>query len=304
MMNNNHIQYFNGLQQETAKFQNEARGYDRQRRVEEDKLKNIRLSQLQLEEKLRNISNELGQEIRTAKIEEEKNIRLKQAMASEHQAILQMTSELQGIEADETAQKQTFVKEMESLNNEIDFLLCQKENERLIQLLEGETVQSLVDTKLSAVMSEIMEVEGGNNNNNHTSAVDEMNAAAWTEISANITEGMKELLEAEEKVGSALDERKELEKIVKGLREKFAAANQNLGQMEIGSLEAKWQQKYSDDTNDDYMEDVEGKAVSNGNNSGSGSTAVHMELFYDNAEDSYSGPVFDANARGNVGIAC
>ena len=301
MMNNNHIQYFNGLQQETSKFQNEARNYDRQRRVEEDKLKNIRLSQLQLEEKLRNISNELGQEIRTAKIEEEKNIRLKQAMASEHQAILQMTSELQGIEADETMQKQTFVKEMESLNNEIDFLLCQKENERLIQLLEGETVQSLVDTKLSAVMSEIM--EGGKNNNTNTS-VDEMNAAAWTDISANITEGMKEILEAGEKVGSALDERKELEKIVKGLREKFAAANQNLGQMEIGSLEAKWEQKYSDDTNDDYMEDVEGKAVSNGNSSGSGSTAVHMELFYDNAEDSYSGPVFDANARGNVGIAC
>lgn len=302
MMNNNHIQYFNGLQQETSKFQNEARNYDRQRRVEEDKLKNIRLSQLQLEEKLRNISNELGQEIRTAKIEEEKNIRLKQAMASEHQAILQMTSELQGIEADETMQKQTFVKEMESLNNEIDFLLCQKENERLIQLLEGETVQSLVDTKLSAVMSEIM--EGGKNNNTNTS-VDEMNAAAWTDISSNITEGMKEILEAGEKVGSALDERKELEKIVKGLREKFAAANQNLGQMEIGSLEAKWEQKYSDDTNDDYMEDVEGKAVSNGNSSGSGSTAVHMELFYDNEEDSsYSGPVFDANARGNVGIAC
>jgi len=66
-------------------------------------------------------------------------------------------------------------------------------------------------------------MEGGNSNS--TSAVDEMNAAAWTEISANITEGMKEILEAEEKVGSALDERKELEKIVKGLREKFAAAN-------------------------------------------------------------------------------
>lgn len=74
--------------------------------------------------------------------------------------------------------------------------------------------------------------------------------------------------------------------------------------MEIGSLEAKWEQKYSEDTNDDYMEDVEGKAVSNGNNSGSGSTAVHMELFYDNAEESYGGPVFDANSANNVGMAC
>ena len=73
--------------------------------------------------------------------------------------------------------------------------------------------------------------------------------------------------------------------------------------MEIGSLEAKWEQKYSDETSDDYMEDVEG-TVSNGNNSGSGSTAVHMELFYDNAEESYGGPVFDASSGNKVGFAC
>jgi hypothetical protein len=79
----------------------------------------------------------------------------------------------------------------------------------------------------------------------------------------------------------------------------ISPTHQNLGQMEIGSLEAKWEQKY--DTNDDYMEDVEGKAVSNDN---SGSTAVHMELFYDNAEESYGGPVFDASSRNNVGVAC
>lgn len=70
--------------------------------------------------------------------------------------------------------------------------------------------------------------------------------------------------------------------------------------MEIGSLEAKWEQKYSEDTNDDSMEGIEG-TVSNGNNSGS--TAVHMELFYDNAEESYGGPVFDASS-GKMGMAC
>ena len=99
-MNSQHIQYFNGLQQETQKFQNEARTYDRQRRLEEDKLKNVRLTQLQLEERLRNIANELGQEIRNKKIEEEKHFRLRQAMASDHQAIIQMTNELQGLEAE------------------------------------------------------------------------------------------------------------------------------------------------------------------------------------------------------------
>lgn len=217
-MNSQTLQYFNGLQQETQKFQNESRTYDRQRRIEEENLKNIRLTQLQLEEKLRNISNELGQEIRTKKIEEEKHVRLRQAMASDHQAIIQITSELPGLEADETAEKTKFVKEMESGLDEIDFLLHQRENERLIRLLEGETVKSLVDTKLAAVMSEIG-VGGG-------SSADEMNNAAWTEISANVKEGLNDILDAEERVSVALKERKELEHLVVGLRQKFAAENQ------------------------------------------------------------------------------
>jgi hypothetical protein len=209
-MNSQHIQYFNGLQQETQKLHNEARVYDRQRRSEEEKLKNIRMTQLELEEKLRNIANDLGQEIRTKKIAEERNVRLKQVIASDHQSILQMTSELQGIDADETKQQRMFVKEMESLNNEIDFLLNQRENERLLRLLEGGTVKSLVDTKMTALMSESERANGADE------------AAVWT----NITDGLTDILEAEEKVALALDERKELENLVKGLREKFAANNQ------------------------------------------------------------------------------
>ena len=139
-------------------------------------------------------------------------------MASDHQAIIQITSELQGLEADETAEKTKFVKEMESGLDEIDFLLHQRENERLIRLLEGETVKSLVDTKLAAVMSEIG-VGGG-------SSADEMNNAAWTEISATVKEGLNDILDAEERVSVALKERKELEHLVVGLRQKFAAENQ------------------------------------------------------------------------------
>lgn len=217
-MNSQHLQYFNGLQQETQKFQNESRAYDRQRRVEEEHLKNIRLTQLQLEEKLRNISNELGQEIRTKKIEEEKHVRLRQAMASDHQAIIQITSELQGLDADETAEKTKFVKEMESGLHERDFLLQQRENERFVRLLEGETVKSLVDTKLAALMKEIGVVGG--------SSADEMNNAAWKEISAIVTEGTAAVLDAEERVDAALKERKELEHLVVGLRQKFASENQ------------------------------------------------------------------------------
>ncbi len=139
-------------------------------------------------------------------------------MASDHQAIIQITSELQGLDSDETTEKTKFVKEMESGLHEIDFLLQQRENERLIRLLEGETVKSLVDTKLAAVMSEIG-VGGG-------SSADEMNNAAWKEISATVMEGMNGILDVEERVDVALKERKELEHLVVGLRQKFAAENQ------------------------------------------------------------------------------
>jgi hypothetical protein len=71
--------------------------------------------------------------------------------------------------------------------------------------------------------------------------------------------------------------------------------------MEVGGLEAKWEQQFAEDSNDTMNEDG-GKSTSNHvHPSGS---AVHMELFYDAEESSYSGPVHDAHGRNNVGYAC
>lgn len=75
--------------------------------------------------------------------------------------------------------------------------------------------------------------------------------------------------------------------------------------MEIGSLEAKWEQKFSEDSND-MMDDVEGgeQGAPTANPEHSAGSAVHMELFYDGQEPSYSGPVHDVHGRNNVGYAC
>ena len=78
--------------------------------------------------------------------------------------------------------------------------------------------------------------------------------------------------------------------------------------MEMTSLEAKWEQKYTEDSND-MMDDVEGgeqntSSASKSNPVSSAGSAVHMELFYDEQEPSYSGPVHDTNGRNNVGYAC
>ncbi len=78
--------------------------------------------------------------------------------------------------------------------------------------------------------------------------------------------------------------------------------------MEMNSLEAKWEQKYTEDSND-MMDDVEGgeqnaSSASKSNLVNSAGSAVHMELFYDEQVPSYSGPVHDTNGRNNVGYAC
>lgn len=56
------------------------------------------------------------------------------------------------------------------------------------------------------------------------------------------------------------------------------------------------------------MDDVEGgeqSSTSSSNPVNSAGSAVHMELFYDEQEPSYSGPaVHDTNGRNNVGYAC
>ena len=55
------------------------------------------------------------------------------------------------------------------------------------------------------------------------------------------------------------------------------------------------------------MDDVEGgeqSSTSSSNPVTSAGSAVHMELFYDEQEPSYSGPVHDTNGRNNVGYAC
>ena len=62
-----------------------------------------------------------------------------------------------------------------------------------------------------------------------------------------------------------------------------------------------------EDSND-VMDDVEGEqnasSASKSNPVNPAGSAVHMELFYDEQEPSYSGPVHDTNGRNNVGYAC
>ena len=83
---------------------------------------------------------------------------------------------------------------------------------------------------------------------------------------------------------------------------------QNIGEMEIADLEAKWEQNYQ------YNDQEEGQEEHGGSDEVTGgkdrihsagvdeSSPIHMQMFYDAQE--YEGPVYDANSANGIGQAC
>ena len=84
--------------------------------------------------------------------------------------------------------------------------------------------------------------------------------------------------------------------------------------MEVDDLEAKWEQQYEYNNNDEeeenvdrgdgsnMMEEVNGDKVMNT----SATAPVHMELFYNGSSQDYNGSaaVHDSSSANNVGYAC
>ncbi|KAL7442873.1 hypothetical protein ACHAXH_009438, partial [Discostella pseudostelligera] len=67
---------------------------------------------------------------------------------------------------------------------------------------------------------------------------------SWSDMAARIKEEVAGLIEVEDSRNALLKEGNELEKCLGQLRAKFLSEQNNLGQMEIDDLEAKWEQQY------------------------------------------------------------
>ena len=84
---------------------------------------------------------------------------------------------------------------------------------------------------------------------------------------------------------------------------------QNIGELEIADLEAKWEQNYQYNGQEEEQgeqgngeEVAGGKEVNHSAGVGGDTSPIHMQMFYDAQE--YDGPVYDANSANGIGQAC
>ncbi|KAL3783946.1 hypothetical protein ACHAW5_010460 [Stephanodiscus triporus] len=272
-MNTVQAQQFAALQKATASYNNDAKMADHMRRREADVMSRAAEQNRRDEEELRIAHGELGEETRKQKDHEIEKKRYKHAVETDRQSIVKITSELKGIEADEREQKTQFVKEMESLNNENDFILTHRENKKMSQLLDAETVNWFVEIKLNATMKH------GIDGVDEMQMVDE--SERWSEDATRAKDELAGLIEIEGRSSELTKKMNELEKFLQQLRAKFLLEHSNLGQIETNDLEAKWMNAFEEDGGEDTTDNEGGKAA---NGLTGGPSTIHMDLFYSDHE--------------------
>ena len=192
---------------------------------------------------------------------------------------------------------------MECLNNENDVILTFRENKKTSLLLDVDNVTWLVETKLDDFVK---------NNDNHQLLSSE-EKHSWNDIAGRIKVEVGGLFEVEEARNALAKEGSELEKCLEQLRAKFLSeqnvslsstrhmneivcnmyssahtvhhhTRQNLGQMEIDDLEAKWEQQYECNASDEEAGEnsmvYDSEQPMNTSSEVAGETQVHMELFH------------------------
>jgi len=102
---------------------------------------------------------------------------------------------------------------MESLNNENDFILTHRENKKISQLLDAETVNWFVEIKLNAT------TKHGIDGADEVHTVDE--SERWSEDATRAKDESAGLIEIEGRSYELTKKKNELEKFLQQLRAKF-----------------------------------------------------------------------------------
>lgn len=225
------------------------------------------------EEELRIAHGAVGEETRKQKNLEMEWKRYKDAMESDRRVIEKITEELKLIDTNDKEQKVQFVKEMESLNNENEFILTNRENKKMSQLLNADNVQWFVKIEL---------MDAGRDGDKMHEGIQ------WNDVVARAQDEAATLIEIEGKRDALLKQTAELETILKQLRTKFMYTHNNQGQIDIHNLEAKWMQQPSGASADDCDASEEEESEITMHNNGRKAlncshgvpSPIHMELFY------------------------
>lgn len=106
-----------------------------------------------------------------------------------------------------------WIKAMDAINDENDFILTKAENTKTSKYLNVENVEHIVETKLNNFVTM-------NNNNGDAQTADE-----WNEIATLVKDETAGLAKAEENGNVQAKEMKELEQFIHQLRAKFLSEN-------------------------------------------------------------------------------
>ncbi|KAL3798292.1 hypothetical protein HJC23_000206 [Cyclotella cryptica] len=207
---------FNQLIRERDEFKHAAGIAERERRREEQVLQGHRSTMHEVADQIRVAQSDDGEGTRKLQTLKEIKARLAHQTESDRHEVVKVTNEMKGKEAEDKKQKWKFVREMDSINDELDVLLAKEENEKSLRLLDADTVNWLVEKKIAALIDRLEGMD-----ENYVQAESEKLLHIKTKIEAARTA----LVEAQQKSTAVDHERKELELMLQGFRDQFMVEN-------------------------------------------------------------------------------
>jgi chromosome segregation ATPase len=154
---------FQSLTRERDALRHEATVADRNRRGEEEAFAKFRSMEADLTEKLRVAHAILGAETKKRQLLRGEEARLKRVMDTDRSAILELSNTLKDLQDEDRARKLVFIREMDSLNDELDSSLRQHEEWGLMKLVTEESVQAIIDSISTANEDEEEKISTGEN---------------------------------------------------------------------------------------------------------------------------------------------
>lgn len=251
---------------------------------------NLRESHASITEKIRVAHALLGTETNKRQLLHLEEGRLRKLLGDDRAAIVELAGKLEGFDAEEKARKVQFMKEMHTLNDELESSLTQYEEKSWMNLITFDSIQLLIEEVSSAGLGMDLKSDGND---------------SGSSLTERLTESFELLQGATEKINHKNETRKNLEEEVRNLRAKALlgqgatnAGSEPLGEMEIDELERLWEQTWEAEDDSSNMKNPEGSSAKNvpgneGTHLDTQEQTVNMDLFYGNAHEHDEQPVED-----------
>jgi len=268
------------LTRECDKLRRDVDIAEKNRRNEEVSLQNLRSRQATITNEIRAAHAKLGTFTKKKELIENEKMRLDAIFEDDRNQIISLNDTLGRMKMKEERQKKIFIKEMDSLNNDMDRELKRYEEKKIISRhITVESVKLVIDTK-------IREESERNTDTN------EINI--WNDFATNVQYSLDTQREENLKFERELKYQKDLKREIETLRSRALKGQGSgdeirapIGEIELEELEKLWDESWE---NDDAMESTEEKKTDeikkiptmSSTNGFQGDEPVNMGLFYGN----------------------